>query len=69
MHIHVGVDRRIPLVNMFLKGREGATSIEYALIGMLIFLTIVVAVTLLSQKVIALYTHSAAHIEAAIGGS
>jgi len=54
---------------MFLKGREGATSIEYALIGMLIFLTIVVAVTLLSQKVIALYTHSAAHIEAAIGGS
>jgi Flp pilus assembly pilin Flp len=69
MHIHVGVDRRIPLGNMFLKGKESTTSIEYALIGMLIFLTIVVGVTLLSEKVIALYKHIAAHIEAAIGGS
>jgi Flp pilus assembly pilin Flp len=54
---------------MFLKGERGGTSIEYALIGMFIFLTIVVAVTLLSEKVIALYNHIAAQIEAAIGGS
>lgn len=52
----------------FLKGKEGVSSIEYALIAMLIFLVIVGAVTLLSKNVLALFDYIAGQIQGAIGG-
>ena len=46
----------------FLKAEDGVTALEYALIGGLIAVVIVVAVTLVGTKVKAQYSNVAAQI-------
>jgi pilus assembly protein Flp/PilA len=51
-----------------LKSEDGVTSIEYALLGSLIFLVIIGGVTLFGQRLNALFDHIAAELAGAIGG-
>jgi pilus assembly protein Flp/PilA len=53
---------------MFLKNEQGVTSIEYALIALLIALGILSSLKLLGTDVTALYQNVAAAVIAAVGG-
>lgn len=52
----------------FLKREDGVTSIEYALLGVLIFLVIIGAVGLLGGRLAELYDYIAGQLTGAIGG-
>jgi len=54
------------LIRRFLADERGATVIEYGLIVALIFLVIVTAVTLFSDRATAIFTHISTTIDGVI---
>lgn len=52
----------------FVKREDGVTSVEYSLLGMLIFLVMIGAVALLGNRLTDLFNHIAAEVGRAIGG-
>ena len=55
-----------PLIRRFLTDDRGATAIEYGLIVALIFLVIVTAVTLFSDRATAMFTFVSTTIDSVI---
>jgi pilus assembly protein Flp/PilA len=52
----------------FVKTEDGVTSVEYGLLGMLIFVVMIGAVALLGTRLTELFNRIAAEVGRAIGG-